>query len=178
MRRTPADGGSRKDVGCMTLRCHDGHDGHSDVHGRMRWDRPAPTLTCRCNSISNGRFAHPEQDRGMAVREAAALQTFPDDYVLCSPYMMYNAAHVGNAVPVLLAVALGRALVDARQRRGRTSRAWASTSSLSKGLGSFGQRRGRTSRAWASPAPACGRPLPCFLPRRPFRHQGRGGRGA
>lgn len=116
MRRTPVDGGSRKDVAGMTLQCHDGHDGHSDVYGRMRWDRPAPTLTCRCNSISNGRFAHPEQDRGMTVREAAAIQTFPDDYVFCSPSMRDNAAHVGNAVPVLLAETLGRAFAGAAAR--------------------------------------------------------------
>jgi len=118
MRRTPVDGGSRKDVVGMTLRCHDGHNGHGDVYGRMRWDKPAPTLTCRCNSISNGRFAHPEQNRGMTVREAAAIQTFPDDYVFCSPHMVRNAAHVGNAVPVLLAEVLGRALAGAGRRGG------------------------------------------------------------
>ena len=31
-----------------------------DVYGRMRWDVSAPTLTCRCFSISNGRYGHPE----------------------------------------------------------------------------------------------------------------------
>lgn len=106
---TPRDGGSRKDVRGMTLKCHRGHDGHSDVYGRMRWDRPAPTLTCRCNSISNGRFAHPDQDRGMTIREAAAIQTFPDDYVFHGTTMERNAAHVGNAVPVLMAERLGMA---------------------------------------------------------------------
>ena len=106
---TPRDGGSRRDVREMTLKCHRGHDGHSDVYGRMRWDRPAPTLTCRCNSISNGRFAHPDQDRGMTIREAASIQTFPDDYVFHGATMERNAAHVGNAVPVLMAERLGMA---------------------------------------------------------------------
>lgn len=109
MSLTPWDGGSRKDVGGMALRCHRGHDGHGDMYGRMRWDRPAPTLTCRCNSISNGRFAHPEQDRGITIREAAAIQTFPDDYVFHGATMERNAAHVGNAVPVLMARRLGMA---------------------------------------------------------------------
>ena len=109
LRLTPRDGGSRKDVHGMTLRCHQGHDGHSDVYGRMSWDRPAPTLTCRCNSVSNGRFAHPEQDRAMTIREAAAIQTFPDDYVFHGATMERNAAHVGNAVPVLMAKRLGMA---------------------------------------------------------------------
>ena len=108
MRLTPKDGGSRRDVPSMTLQCHQNHSGHNDVYGRMRWDRPSPTLTCRCNSISNGRFAHPEQDRGITVREAASLQTFPDDYVFRS-HNVHNAAHVGNAVPVLLAKKLGMA---------------------------------------------------------------------
>lgn len=111
MRLTPRDGGSRRDVRGMTLKCHRGHDGHSDVYGRMRWDSPAPTLTCRCNSISNGRFAHPDQDRGMTIREAAAIQTFPEDYVFHGATMERNAAHVGNAVPVLMAERLGMAFV-------------------------------------------------------------------
>ena len=40
----------------------------------------APTLTRRCHSLSDGRFGHPEQDRAIILKEAAALQTFPDDY--------------------------------------------------------------------------------------------------
>ena len=111
MSLTPWNGGSRMDVRGMTLKCHRGHNGHSDVYGRMKWDRPAPTLTCRCNSISNGRFAHPDQDRGMTIREAAAIQTFPDDYVFHGTTMERNAAHVGNAVPILMAERLGAAFV-------------------------------------------------------------------
>ena len=110
MRATPRDGGSMGDIpGRMRTRCHADHAGHTDTYGRMKWRRPAPTLTCRCNSLSNGRFGHPAQDRAITVREAAALQTFPDDYVFCSS-ATNNAAHVGNAVPVALARILGRAI--------------------------------------------------------------------
>ena len=112
IRATPHDGGSRTDTSGrgMALECHKNAAGHTDVYGRMRWDRPAPTLTCRCISFSNGRFGHPVQDRAISVREAAALQTFPDGYVFRSTKTA-NAAHIGNAVPVLLAKTLGRAVV-------------------------------------------------------------------
>jgi site-specific DNA-cytosine methylase len=38
--------------------------------------RPAAGLTTRCNSLSNGRFGHPDQARALSAREAACLQTF------------------------------------------------------------------------------------------------------
>ncbi len=109
MRHTPKDGGSRNAwPGRLVLECHkDEHRGHSDVYGRMRWDNPAPTLTGRCHSISNGRFGHPEQDRALSLREAAALQTFPDDYEFFG-VMRKIALNIGNAVPVELAAILGR----------------------------------------------------------------------
>ena len=110
IRATPHDGGSMSDIpGRMKTRCHTEHAGHTDTYGRMKWRRPSPTLTCRCNSLSNGRFGHPVQDRAITVREAAALQTFPDDYVFYSS-TTNNAAHVGNAVPVALARILGEAI--------------------------------------------------------------------
>lgn len=108
IRSTPSDGGSRDDVPeAMRLKCHTVHSGHNDVYGRMYWDKPSPTLTCKCISFSNGRFGHPEQDRAISVREAASLQTFPDDYIFHS-CRTTNALHVGNAVPVLLAKELGK----------------------------------------------------------------------
>src|SRR5699024_152207 len=40
-----------------------------DTYGRMWWDRPSPTITTKFFSISNGRFAHPEEDRAISLRE-------------------------------------------------------------------------------------------------------------
>lgn len=86
-------------------------------YGRMRWDSPAPTITTQFCYYSTGRFGHPEQDRTISVREAALLQTFPRDYVLvdgAAPIAVHKLArHVGNAVPVKLAAAIGRAIVAA-----------------------------------------------------------------
>ena len=78
----------------------------------MWWDRVAPTLTSRCNSLSNGRFGHPEQDRAIILREASALQTFPDDYEFLGT-RHHVARWIGNAVPVSLAEAVGRAAMAA-----------------------------------------------------------------
>ena len=108
IRATPPDGGSRRDwPQGLILECHRFADlGFSDVYGRMWWDRVAPTLTSRCNSLSNGRFGHPEQDRAISLREAAALQSFSDDYEFFGSTSRI-ARWVGNAVPVRLAEALG-----------------------------------------------------------------------
>ena len=87
--------------------CHRfGFTGFSDVYGRLRWDAPAPALTTRCISFSNGRFGHPQQDRAISVREAALLQTFPMDFVFTGS-LTAQARQVGNAVPALLAKRFG-----------------------------------------------------------------------
>jgi DNA (cytosine-5)-methyltransferase 1 len=107
----PKDGGSRNSLPkALELKCHNEHNGHYDVLGRMRWDKPAPTLTCKCTSITNGRYGHPTQNRGISLREAAALQTFSDDYIFYGSKTSI-AKQIGNAVPVLLAQKLGFALI-------------------------------------------------------------------
>jgi DNA (cytosine-5)-methyltransferase 1 len=107
----PADGGSRKQLPPhLVLTCHKRHGGHSDAYGRMKWDTPSPTLTCKCTSISNGRFAHPKQHRGISAREAAALQTFADNYIFYGT-PTYVSRHIGNAVPVLFARRIAENLI-------------------------------------------------------------------
>jgi len=73
----------------------------------MSWDSPSPALTGRCNSISNGRYGHPEQDRAISLREAAAIQSFPDGYVFFGS-KKHIALQIGNAVPVRLAEQIGK----------------------------------------------------------------------
>lgn len=96
--------------GDLSLACHRRirakGGGFNDVYGRMRPDGPSPTITTRCHSISNGRFGHYDvrQMRGISLREAAALQSFDDDYVFHPTNMIEPVARmIGNAVPPRLA---------------------------------------------------------------------------
>ena len=81
---------------------------HTKRYGRPRWDELASTVLTKCDPHW-GAFFHPEQDRTLTVREAARIQSFPDHYVfLGSQAEQY--AEVGNAVPPMLACAVGRSL--------------------------------------------------------------------
>lgn len=105
-RRTPANGGSRKDSGRL-LKCHDGHDGHKDVYGRIDKRLPGPTMTTACINPSKGRFVHPTEHHGITARQAARLQTFPDTFVF-EGGLMAAGQQIGNAVPIML----GKALIE------------------------------------------------------------------
>jgi DNA (cytosine-5)-methyltransferase 1 len=114
---TPEGGGREAWPKSLLLDCHRKFDGHSDVYGRLAWDRPAAGLTTRCISYSNGRFGHPDQNRAISVREAACLQTFPRKYRFVGS-LESRARQVGNAVPPLMAKAIGKAFL-AHARHGR-----------------------------------------------------------
>lgn len=107
------EGGGRDDIPTeLRLPCHrvpTAVAGHRAVYGRLWWDRPSATITTKCNSFTRGRFAHPQQDRNISMREAARLQSFPDDFIFHGGRV--DAAHqIGNAVPPMLAMALGQSI--------------------------------------------------------------------
>ncbi|HWV51731.1 DNA cytosine methyltransferase [Pseudorhodoplanes sp.] len=100
----------------------------TDVYTRMSADRPSPTITTKCHSISNGRFGHYDttQNRGISLREAAALQSFRDDYIFYPEDRVCTVARmIGNAVPPLLSKSFaefGLTLLDRRSfRSGRSA---------------------------------------------------------
>ena len=89
------------------------------AYGRILADQPAPTLTTRCTTPACGRFIHPTEPRGISLREAALLQTFPARYAFDGGHQEVER-QIGNAVPVRLALALGLAmqtLVDLAEMR-------------------------------------------------------------
>jgi DNA (cytosine-5)-methyltransferase 1 len=91
----------------------------SDVYTRMHPNRPSPTITTKCHSISNGRFGHYDvgQVRGISLREAAILQSFPDDYVFHPLNQIEPVARmIGNAVPPKLAEFFAGYLVNSIER--------------------------------------------------------------
>ena len=109
---TPEGGDRRNWPPELLPDCHRGDfKGHTDVYGRMSWDKLAPTLTTKCISYSNGRFGHPEQNRAISVREAACLQTFPESFRFTGPATS-QARQIGNAVPVILAKRFGQHIVE------------------------------------------------------------------
>lgn len=117
IKNTPHNGGGRLDWKDKELQpdCYLNHDGHTDVYGRMAWDNPSPAITTRFISYSNGRYGHPEQDRAISLREGATLQSFPEDYIFYSSSQGTIAKMIGNAVPPLLAKAIGKVLIEATQ---------------------------------------------------------------
>lgn len=110
----PPGGGREHLPSRLRLRCHQDAPGirHVDTYGRLAWDEPAVTLTARFDSFTRGKFAHPEEHRTITLREGARLQTFPDDFVFIGNREQV-ARQIGNAVPPLLAKALGRAISTA-----------------------------------------------------------------
>jgi DNA (cytosine-5)-methyltransferase 1 len=76
--------------------------GGTDLFGRLWWDRPAFTIRTEFFKPEKGRYLHPEQHRPITHREAARLQSFPDDFIFMGPKIEV-ARQIGNAVPPLLA---------------------------------------------------------------------------
>lgn len=97
-----------------------------DVYTRMHPGRPSPTITTKCHSISNGRYGHYDisQLRGISLREAAILQSFPMDYVFYPTDQTEPVARmIGNAVPPKLAQFFSSYLVESmEQKKSRRAR--------------------------------------------------------
>lgn len=117
---TPKSGGDRsswKDNKELQIAAYEGKDHiFRDVYGRMYWDRPAPTITTRFTSFSNGRFGHPEENRAISIREGATLQTFPKTFIFRGTNMAHMARQIGNAVPPELARRIGLHLISIANR--------------------------------------------------------------
>ena len=118
LRHIPPGGGREDLPQYLQLPCHRNNPGHRhlDVYGRLSWDKPCGTITARFDSFTRGRFAHPEDHRSLTLREGARLQTFPDDFVFIGNREA-GAKQIGNAVPPLLAMLLGRSILEALRQR-------------------------------------------------------------
>ena len=102
----------------LLAQCHrqKSGNGYASVYGRMKWDELSPTITTQCYGFGNGRFGHPDrkQNRAISLREAARLQTFPDEYKFVHPddphYTTVIGRLIGNAVPIELARVIARSI--------------------------------------------------------------------
>jgi DNA (cytosine-5)-methyltransferase 1 len=90
--------------------------GFHNTYCRLFADQPANAVTGSAGRPSSGRNVHPYDDRALTPREAARLQTFPDEY--CFETTRWNAyEQIGNAVPPLLAEAVARPLIELVRRQ-------------------------------------------------------------
>ena len=80
---------------------------HSGSYGRLCWDEQAPTITTRFDTPAGGRFIHPVEDRTLSPREAARIQSFPDDFIFYGNKTSI-CKQIGNAVPPKIAYFLAR----------------------------------------------------------------------
>lgn len=83
--------------------------GKTGMARRIAWDEPCLTLTCAPAQNQTER-CHPEYTRPLTVREYARIQTFPDEWEF-EGSMTQQYKQIGNAVPVNLGFAMGRALI-------------------------------------------------------------------
>lgn len=86
-----------------------GGGSRSTYYGRLRMDRPAYTINTFITRPGNGCFIHPCADRLITAREAARLQSFPDNVQFFGP-LRARAVQIGNAVPPLLAYQVARTI--------------------------------------------------------------------
>lgn len=82
-----------------------------DKYYRLEWEGQSKTIVSHLRKDGNS-FVHPTQTRSISVREAARIQSFPDEFIFCGsrgPQFI----QIGNAVPPVMAEALGRVLIEA-----------------------------------------------------------------
>jgi DNA (cytosine-5)-methyltransferase 1 len=89
---------------------------HTRRYRRMTWEGVARSIITRFRDPKSGEYIHPEQTRTISIREAARIQSFPDWFVFCgSNSELYD--QVGNAVPPLLARAIGAEVLKVLKAR-------------------------------------------------------------
>lgn len=74
------------------------HSVHSGAYGRLNFDETAPTITTRFDTPSGGKFIHPIENRTITPREAARIQSFPDNFIFYGTKSSI-CKQIGNAVP-------------------------------------------------------------------------------
>ena len=87
---------------------------HTKRYGRVEPNGLASTILTKCDPHW-GAYIHYSQDRAFSVREAARIQSFPDHFIFTGT-IAEQYAQVGNAVPPLLAEAVGRSMAAVLER--------------------------------------------------------------
>jgi DNA (cytosine-5)-methyltransferase 1 len=92
--------------------CHQDDHSYKSMYGRLRWDKPAQTITSGFGSIGQGRYMHPSRMSALTPHEAARLQGFPDYFDFSAVGTRTGlATMIGNAVPPQLGASIFEALL-------------------------------------------------------------------
>lgn len=79
---------------------------HTGLYHRLDWDAPASVI----GNFRKNMIIHPTQQRGLSIREAARLQSFPDHYVFCGS-IGFQQQQVADAVPPSLSRAIAETII-------------------------------------------------------------------
>jgi DNA (cytosine-5)-methyltransferase 1 len=101
------DGGNRRSIPEQ----YQPRSGFHNSYSRLSSRAPAVAVTSNMGKPSATRCIHPFQDRGLTAREGARLQSFPDRFEFLGG-LVSQRLQVANAVPPVLAEAIGRAIDD------------------------------------------------------------------
>lgn len=94
-----------------------------DIWGRLRWSDVSNTIRTGFLHPSRGRFLHPTEHRPITFREAARLQSIPDDFIFEGlPEQL--ARQIGNAVPFKMGRAVARSVMKVFQRKAQIGRTY------------------------------------------------------
>ncbi len=99
---------------CLPKNLH-GKQQFKSTWGRLNWNKVSPTIDTRFDTPSNGTNSHPELHRSITPREAARIQSFSDNYIFYGNKTSV-CKQIGNAVPPLLALALGKAILKSLRK--------------------------------------------------------------
>ncbi|MGL2877367.1 DNA cytosine methyltransferase [Helicobacter pylori] len=99
---------------CLPKNLH-GKQQFKSTWGCLNWNKISPTIDTRFDTPSNGTNSHPELHRSITPREAARIQSFSDDYIFYGNKTSV-CKQIGNAVPPLLALALGKAILKSLRK--------------------------------------------------------------
>ena len=84
--------------------------GRTGFYRRLSFNKPSPTLVTN-PAMPATDLCHPTEDRPLSVEEYKAIQEFPAEWVICGP-ILEQYKQIGNAVPIKLGEAIGRAILD------------------------------------------------------------------
>ncbi|WP_120811779.1 DNA cytosine methyltransferase [Helicobacter pylori] len=99
---------------CLPKNLH-GKQQFKSTWGRLNWNKISPTIDTRFDTPSNGTNSHPKLHRSITPREAARIQSFSDNYIFYGNKTSI-CKQIGNAVPPLLALALGKAILKSLRK--------------------------------------------------------------